>query len=311
MDVPRFSGDEDEFGIWWVRAKTYTARYGFQATMIGTAEGNLPANAGPGVNQGEMEAVERNNQAAYFLTVAMPDSMLLSVMEAGESNPAWPDHPKAHLMIVYLKSRFDLEEDDVEEDVNVEDDDMFVERLSNTVGVKYSDVVRHANEEAGSKEEEEDDDSFVERLYKMVEFADLLDKEASKVEARESVEDSSGSVEDSSGVNICRSGGTNEALQLNEALELHDHNKMSKQVKGSDDEHAQFLFDRGRAADSVVMNVQGNSSEIEQQLQARESAGIEGKQVQVCHPEKVQVWDSGRLQQLDDCVRGNDNISSG
>jgi hypothetical protein len=221
MDVPRFSGDEDEFGIWWVRAKTYVARYGFQATMIGTAKGNLPANAGPGANQGEIEVVERNNQAAYFLTVAMTDSMLLSVMEAGESDPAWPDHPKAHLMIAYLKSRFDVEEDvdveevndveeedDVEEDVDVEaegdveeeeddveheeeeeDDDAFIERLSNTVGVKYSDVVRHANEEAGSKEEE-DDDAFIERLSNMVDLADLLDKKASKVEARESVDDS-------------------------------------------------------------------------------------------------------------------------
>jgi hypothetical protein len=221
MEVPRFSGDEDEFDIWWVRAKTYAARYGFQATMIGTAEGNLPANAGPGANQGEIDAVERNNKAMYFLTVAMPDSMLLSVVAAGESDPAWPDHAKAHLMITYLKNYFDVEEDiveeddveedvnveedddveeddveedDVEEDVNVEeDDDVFIERLSNTVGVKYSDVVRHANEEAGSKEEE-DDDAFIERLSNMVDLADRLDNEGSvegKVrESMESVEDS-------------------------------------------------------------------------------------------------------------------------
>jgi hypothetical protein len=210
-------------------SKTYAARYGFQAAMIGTAKGNLPAKAGPGANQGEIEAVQRNNDAAYFLTVPMLDSMLLSVAAAGESDPAWPDHLKAHLMIAYLKRwydvdaveedvdveaegdveddvenddveedddtficRFDVEEGDMEEDDDVEneeekdddtficrfdveeddeeDDDVFIERLSNTVGVKYSDVVRHANEEAGSKEEEEDDDSFIEWLSNMVDL---------------------------------------------------------------------------------------------------------------------------------------------
>jgi hypothetical protein len=337
MDVPRFSGEEDEFGNWWVRAQTYAAIYGFQATMIGKAEGNLPAKVGPGANQGEIEAVDRNNQAAWFLTDAMPDSMLMSVVAAGQSDLDWPNHTKAHLMIAYLKWRFNVEEDvDVDEDVDVEeekdneeedddeficvfdeeeeeDDDAFIERLANTVGVKYSDVVRCANEETGSKEdnevkEDEADEVFIERLSNMVDLVDLLD-------ARESVESmsvesvsvesvsvesearESESVEDLSGVNIRRSrnGGTNEALQLNEALELHkpalelhDHNEMSKRVKNSDDEHTYFLFDRGRVADSVIEQQQ----QVEPQ-QARESAGIEEKwQSGRCRFE-MQVCDSG------------------
>jgi hypothetical protein len=112
-------------------------------------------------------------------------------------------------------------------------------------------------------------------------------------EARESME----SVEDlSDRVNIRRSGGTNEALQLNEALnealnaalELHDHNEMSKRVMGSDDEHVQFLFDRGRAADSVVKQQQ----HVEQQ-QARESAGIDEKWQRGRCRFEMQVCDSG------------------
>jgi hypothetical protein len=364
--VPRFSGEEDEFGSWWVSAKAYAARNGFRATMSGTAEADLPANAGPGVGTDVIAAVERNNHAVYLLTFAMPDRMLLSVFAAGQGDPAWPNQAKAHLMIAYLKRKYDMEEDvdveadddeeedddddamvfsfeeddveneeeeeddneficgfDEEEEVDEdeficvfdeeeeEDEDEFIERLSNTVGVKYSDVVRCENEETGSKEdnevkEEEADEVFIERLSNMVDLDDLLEaRESVESEARDSVEsearESVASVEDlSDRVNIRRSGGTNEALQLNEelhirrsggtneALELQDRNEMSKRVKDSDDEHVQFLFDRGRAADSVVKQRQ----QVEQQ-QARESAGIEEKwQSGRCRFE-VQVCDSG------------------
>jgi hypothetical protein len=163
-----------------------------------------------------------------------------------------------------------------------------------------SDVDSQAYEEEGNKEdneeeegskEEEDNEVFIERLYNMVDLDDLLDNAG--VEARESVESEARvSVESEARESVESvkdlSGGTNEALHVNEALELHirrsggtnealelqDRNEMSKRVKGSDDE--QFLFDRGRAADSVVKQQQ-----VEQQ-QARESAGIEEK------------WQSGR-----------------
>jgi hypothetical protein len=187
-----------------------------------------------------------------------------------------------------------------------------------------SDVDSQAYEE-DNEEEEEDDDAFIERMSNMVDMDDLLDNEG--VEARESVEsearesvesearESVASVEDlSDRVNIRRSGGTNEALQLNEELnealelhelelhelELHDHNEMSKRVKDSDDEHVHFLFDRGRAADSIVTSDIEQQQQVEQQ-QARESAGIEEKwQSGRCRFE-MQVCDSGwALAQLDD-----------
>jgi hypothetical protein len=67
----------------------------------------------------------------------------------------------------------------------------------------------------------------------------------------------------------------------------------------------------------VITNL-SNSGAIDQpqqhpveQQQARESAGFEEKQLQVCDLGNVQVCDSGRLQQLDDCVRVKDNKSNG
>jgi hypothetical protein len=64
----------------------------------------------------------------------------------------------------------------------------------------------------------------------------------------------------------------------------------------------------------VVTNLSASGQQqqhpVEQQ-QARESAGFEVKQVQVCDSGKVQVCDYGRLQQLDGCVRVNENKSNG
>jgi hypothetical protein len=66
----------------------------------------------------------------------------------------------------------------------------------------------------------------------------------------------------------------------------------------------------------VVTNL-SNSGAIDQQQQhaveqqqARESAGFEEKQLQVCDSGKVQVCDYGRLQQLDDYDRGNNSKSN-
>jgi hypothetical protein len=107
IDVPRFSGDEDEYCIWWVRAKAYAARLGFRSAMSDAAEADLPANAGPGVGADEIAAVERNSKAVSFLTAAMPNNLVVNVTAAGESDPNWPDQAKAHLMIAYLKNNFE------------------------------------------------------------------------------------------------------------------------------------------------------------------------------------------------------------
>jgi hypothetical protein len=107
VDVPCFSGDDDEFCLWWVRAKAYAARYGFRATMSDAAEADLPANEGAGVGAAEIATVERNIKAVSFSTTAMPDSLLVNVTAAGEGDPAWPNQAKAHLMIAYLKGTFE------------------------------------------------------------------------------------------------------------------------------------------------------------------------------------------------------------
>lgn len=106
IDIPKFKGEEDEFCIWFVRAKAYAARFGFGLAMSETAEANLPANQGPGATQDEQEAVERNLKAVTFLTNAMPDALLVNITAAGLKDPNWRTQPKAHLMIAYLKGNF-------------------------------------------------------------------------------------------------------------------------------------------------------------------------------------------------------------
>jgi hypothetical protein len=46
-------------------------------------------------------------KAAVFLTLAMPDSLVINVMAAGLSSVDWPNQPKAHLMVAYLKESFE------------------------------------------------------------------------------------------------------------------------------------------------------------------------------------------------------------
>ena len=106
VELPKFKGKEDEFCTWWLRARAYAGRFGFKQAMSATVEANLPANEGPGANQDEQNAVERNVKAADFLTTAMPDSMLVLITAAGLKDTNWPTQPKAHLMVAYLQSKY-------------------------------------------------------------------------------------------------------------------------------------------------------------------------------------------------------------
>jgi hypothetical protein len=45
-------------------------------------------------------------KAAAFLMAAMPDLQIINVMAAGISDPNWPNEPKAHLMMAYLKENY-------------------------------------------------------------------------------------------------------------------------------------------------------------------------------------------------------------
>jgi hypothetical protein len=60
IELPKFSGEEDGFCTWFMRAKAYAARFGFAQALSATAEANLPANEGPGQNQDEQESQGRD-----------------------------------------------------------------------------------------------------------------------------------------------------------------------------------------------------------------------------------------------------------
>jgi hypothetical protein len=78
----------------------------FLSAMGHRAEVHLPAAEGPGVGADQEAAVERNMKAAAFLVSAMPNLQTSNVMAAGISDPGWPNEPKAHLMIAYLKETY-------------------------------------------------------------------------------------------------------------------------------------------------------------------------------------------------------------
>jgi hypothetical protein len=48
-------------------------------------------------------------KAAAFLTLAMPDSIVINVMAAGLAHAVWPTQPKAQLMVAYLKESFEAQ----------------------------------------------------------------------------------------------------------------------------------------------------------------------------------------------------------
>jgi hypothetical protein len=72
------------------------------------AEAKVPAEEGPGVTAAQQAAVERNMKAVAFLTLAMPDLLVINVLAAGLSNADWPNQPKAHLMVAYPKDLFEV-----------------------------------------------------------------------------------------------------------------------------------------------------------------------------------------------------------
>jgi hypothetical protein len=90
IELPKFCGEEDGFCTWFMQAKACAARFGFAQALSATAEANLPANQGPGQNQDEQDAVERNLKAVTFLTNAVPDSMLILITAAGSADTNWP-----------------------------------------------------------------------------------------------------------------------------------------------------------------------------------------------------------------------------
>jgi hypothetical protein len=99
----RFSGDKDEYSVWYFRARGYAARFGFLSAMGEIVEVHLPAREGPGVGADQQAVVKQNMKAVAFLMAAMPDLQIINVMSAGLSDINWPNEPKAHLMMAYLR----------------------------------------------------------------------------------------------------------------------------------------------------------------------------------------------------------------
>jgi hypothetical protein len=95
-----------QFCIWSLRANTHAFWFGFSAAMDINAEDKLPAAEGSGGTAAQQAEVERNMKAAAFLTLAMPELLVINVMAAGLSSIDWPTKPKAHLMVAHLKDLF-------------------------------------------------------------------------------------------------------------------------------------------------------------------------------------------------------------
>jgi gag-polypeptide of LTR copia-type len=104
--VPKFNRDEDGLNLWLTCAEIYAERFEFAEVLAVDAEPNLPEAEGPGVNEDEEAAVERNRKAVLFLMLAMPNAIAINVLGAGKADKHWPNKPKAHLMVQYLKETF-------------------------------------------------------------------------------------------------------------------------------------------------------------------------------------------------------------
>jgi hypothetical protein len=101
--APKFSGHEDDFCIWLVRAEAYAEQFDFVEAMQPIAKANMPVNEG----QAQQKAASRNKKAVAYLKSAMPNSQVVNMMAAGKGYPNWPNPAKAHLMIAYLKETYE------------------------------------------------------------------------------------------------------------------------------------------------------------------------------------------------------------
>jgi hypothetical protein len=66
VTAPRFSGDKDEYSMWYLQAQGYVARFGFLSAMGDQAEAKLPAAEGPGVGADQQATVEQNMRQQLF-----------------------------------------------------------------------------------------------------------------------------------------------------------------------------------------------------------------------------------------------------
>jgi Mg2+ and Co2+ transporter CorA len=103
----KFSGNKDEFQMWLFKAEVYAEKFGFGEALSETAKADLADAEAPGVNAQERDTVECNRKAVSFLMSAMPNAQTINMMASAKKDLAWPNGPKAHLMMAYLNEAFD------------------------------------------------------------------------------------------------------------------------------------------------------------------------------------------------------------
>ena len=115
-DIPKFDGDPDSFGPWWLRFKTYGNVQGWGEALMETPETNLPIDpvhpdrANPAavaaMNANQQAAFDRNANACNALPLALPDKLMMSIVRA-----SYTDHypqGKIHLMVEKLFRKYRL-----------------------------------------------------------------------------------------------------------------------------------------------------------------------------------------------------------
>jgi gag-polypeptide of LTR copia-type len=104
MSPPKLK-NPSQFVVWWALFKQFGTLKGFGAALKGTAEATLPLENEVTTDQDKLDARKRNDDARAYITLSMPESLVLSVMEAGEADAQFPSG-KACLMVAYLLKKF-------------------------------------------------------------------------------------------------------------------------------------------------------------------------------------------------------------
>ena len=82
--LPSFSGERDDFQLWWVRFQAYGLVKGYRQALQPTPEGKLPADGRVEIDTSDSDgkeakaAVERNNLAIAAMTMAFTTHSLIN-----------------------------------------------------------------------------------------------------------------------------------------------------------------------------------------------------------------------------------------
>jgi hypothetical protein len=91
--------------VWWTLFKRFGTLKGIGAALKDTPESLLPTEANPTTDQAKLEARKRNDEACSYTALAMPETLVLSITEAGAEDCDWSSG-KACLMVGYILKEF-------------------------------------------------------------------------------------------------------------------------------------------------------------------------------------------------------------